>query len=155
MTSRFPALTLLLLLGTVAVAEAQNAEKRMTVFVTAALDGTTTNGTKDDPTSKDLIGSVVDVKNAIKGSGMRGRRKHLELVAAATEAELIVEVRGRRSGGGRGLGRTYVLVFAIKHGAEPERVLEANGNGSWKLAGAVAATMVDEYARDHAKAGGD
>jgi hypothetical protein len=161
MTARFHAFaTAIVLLGPVAVADAQSPDRQMTVFVTAALDAAAAQaGTKNDAaTPKDLIGSVVDVKDAISGAGMRGRRKHLVLVGTASEAQLIVEIRGRRSNRGPGLfGRDYILVFALKQGAERERVLEASGKGSWKVAGAVVATMVDEFARDHgavpAKAG--
>jgi hypothetical protein len=155
MTTTIPALAVVMaLLGTVAVADAQSPDRQMTIFVTAALDSAATRGPKDDAaTPKDLIGSVVDVKNAITGAGMRGRRKHLVLVESASEAQLVVEIRGRRSNRGPGLfGREYILVFALKEGAEPERVLEAAGKGSWKVAGAVLATIVDEFARDHGTA---
>jgi hypothetical protein len=154
MTTRLPALALMMLLGTVAVAEAQGPERQLTVFVTAALDGAGQGETKDAASPKDLIGTVVDVKNAITGSGLRGRRKHLVLVGSAAEAQLIVEIRGRRSSYGPGLfGRNYTVLFAIKPRPDaPERVMEASGKGSWKVAGAVVASMVDEFARDHADA---
>lgn len=160
MTTRFHALaTMIVLLGTVTVAEAQRPESQLSVFVSVAPSASTQGDTSYDAATLDeLNGSAVDVKNAITGRGIRGRRKHLVLAKSAAEAQLIVEIQARRSKFGLGLfGRNYYVLFALKPGGllrpeTPVRVIEASGKGSWKVAGAVVASLVDEYARDHADA---
>jgi hypothetical protein len=168
-----------MLLGTVSVAGAAGNEPQLTVFVTATPSA---DVAADSP--EQLAGTVDDVKKAITGAGLRGRRKHLVLVDSPAQAQLLVEVRARRSGSPFGLGvaggvlnRKHFVLFAIKPGATisaerfaaiprtdarerlefgpmrpdaPEWLMEALGRGSWKLAGAIVASLVDDFAEAHA-----
>jgi hypothetical protein len=166
MTRGLRALIPIVFLATVAVAHAQGPDRRLAVFVTAATTAS----------QEDLAGSVEDVKLAVEGAGIRGRRKHLVLVNSAADAHLIVEIRSRRSAFGMPalFGRNYTVLYAVKPGSKitaarfaatrgdgsagragaaaqdaPELLLEASGKGSWKLAGAIAATQVDTLAKKH------
>jgi hypothetical protein len=182
MTARLHALVTVMLLGAASAAHAKGSDSPLTVFVTAAPTANVAGDTPDGAETADkLAGSVDDVKKAITGAGIRGRRKHLVLVDSPAQAQLVVEVRSRRGAfGGLGLfNRFYFVVFAIKPGAklapeqlaalprdhrqgglvakpvtqdDPEWVFEASGRGSWKVAGAVAASMVDRFAEVHAPA---
>lgn len=166
MTRGLKALIPIVFLSTVAVAHAQGPDRRLSVFVTAS---TATS-------QEDLAGSVEDVKRAVEGAGIRGRRKHLTLVDSAAEAHLIVEIRARRSAFGMPVlfGRNYAVVYAVKPGSKvtaatfaamprgdglaggsargdaQELLGEGSGKGSWKVAGAVVASMVDRLAKTHA-----
>jgi hypothetical protein len=124
-------------------------------------------------TSNDQADSVEDVKRGLTGAGLRSRQEHVVLVETAADAHLIVEIRGRRStAGSRGLfGRHYFVLFAVKAGPKltaqqyaaiprnhresglvarprpdvPEWLFEALGGGSWKVAGSVVASLVDQF----------
>jgi hypothetical protein len=167
MTRGLKALIPIVFLSAVAVAHAQGPDRRVAVFVTAATTA-----------SQEMAGSVEDVKRAVEGAGIRGRRKHLTLVDSATDAHLIVELRARRSAFGMPVlfGRNYTVIYAVKPGSKitaaqfarmprgdgsadrtgaaaqdpPELLLEASVKGSWKLAGAIVATRVDTLAERHA-----
>ena len=165
MTRCLKALIPFVFLSTVAVAHAQGPDRRLSVFVTASTAAS----------QEDLAGSVEDVKRAVEGAGIRGRRKHLTLVDSAAEAHLIIEIRARRSAFGMPLlfGRNYAVVYAVKPGSKitsaqfaamPVAMAspaigpcgragvagEGSGKGSWKVAGAVVASMVDTLAKTQA-----
>ena len=159
MITRLHAFVSLLVLGTAAVAAAapRSPESPMTVFVTVAAGSPAGADVQYDAATLDeLIGSAEDVKKAVVGAGIRGRRKHLVLVDSAAEAQLVVEVQARRSKYGFGVfGRNYFVLFGIKRGGQlstglVERSVEAHGKGSWKVAGAVVADIVDRFAEDQA-----
>jgi hypothetical protein len=168
MTRGLKALIPIVFLSAVAVAHAQGPDRRLAVFVTAAPSA-----------SQEMAGSVEDVKLAVEGAGIRGRRKHLTLVNSAADAHLIVELRARQSAFGMPLlfGRNYAVFYAVKPGSKitaaqfaamprgdgsagrtgaaaqdaPELLLAASGKGSWKVAGAIVASRVDSLAKKHAE----
>ena len=167
MTRGLKALIPIVFLSTVAVAHAQGPNRGLAVFVTTAPSA-----------SQEMAGSVEDVQRAVEGVGIRGRRKHLTLVDSAADAHLIVELRERRSAFALPVlfGRHYAVLYAVKPGSKittaqfaamprgdgsagrtgaaaqdaPELLLEASAKGSWKLAGAIVATRVDQLAKKHA-----
>lgn len=63
-----------------------------------------------------LAESAEDVRKAIAGTGLRGRRQNLRLVDSAADAQLIVEIKGRRSGGGLLLARSHSVLVGVKAG---------------------------------------
>ena len=109
MTRGLKALIPIVFLSAVAVAHAQGPDRRLAVFVTAAPSA-----------SQEMAGSVEDVKRAVEGAGIRGRRKHLTLVDSAADAHLIVELRARRSAFGMPVlfGRNYTVIYAVKPGSK-------------------------------------
>ena len=70
------------------------------------------------------VDSIEDIIRALGGTGLAGRRKHVQVVTSAAEAQLIVEIKDRRSAIGVGTllnmvanKRRYVL-YAIKAGPQ-------------------------------------
>jgi hypothetical protein len=77
-----------------------------------------------------LIDSVEDIKQALGGYGLAGKKENVRLVDTASEAQLIVDVVGRRSGSGGQAGGLlalrddrYWVLLAIRGGPmlSPER----------------------------------
>jgi hypothetical protein len=77
-----------------------------------------------------LTDSVQDIKEALRGDGLAGKKENVRLVDSAADAQLIAEVIGRRSGSGGQAGGLlalrddkYWVLLAIKAGPKlaPER----------------------------------
>jgi hypothetical protein len=70
-----------------------------------------------------LVDSVEDIRQALTGHGLAGKKENVKLVDTAADAEFVVEVVGRRSGHGGQAGGLlairadqYWILFAIKAG---------------------------------------
>jgi hypothetical protein len=98
-----------------------------------------------------LADSAEDIKKSVVGDGMAGRKENIKLVDSADQAQLIVEVNGRRSassGGGGLLGAVrddqYWISFFVKGGpkltAQQFAAVPTNyrfrrfGHRAWRLA---------------------
>ena len=91
---------------------------------------------------KGINDSVQDVIESIRGKGMAGRKERVELTSSAEEADLVVEVRARRSGKTLPTqfkpDRCYVL-FSLGPGGkvDPERFARVPASyrpGKWNAA---------------------
>ena len=204
MTRRYMSAALALLVGTSSVLQAQSPAEVLSVFVAVApviSDSQTeeqrqaafADGAKKskDPAAalanakllcgrvdqNELAGSIDDTRKGITGAGLRGRRNHVVLADSAADADLIVELKCRRSARGSGglFGRQHFVLFGIKPGPKlnadrfaamprndrvggllvraesstPEWMFEAVGAGSWKVAGSVVASLVDTFAASY------
>jgi hypothetical protein len=77
-----------------------------------------------------LTDSVEDIRQALTGRGLAGKKENVRLVETAADAQLVVEVVGRRSGSGGQAGGLLALrddrfwvLLAVKAGPKlsPER----------------------------------
>jgi hypothetical protein len=123
-----------------------------------------------------VVDSIEDSRKGFSGAGMRSKRENVILVDSADAAQVIVELRGRRTAPGVGLfGQQFIVLAAIKPGPKlgaaqfaaipraerteefvrgpqpdaPEWLFEAVGTGSWKSAGTVVSNRVAKFLSDN------
>jgi hypothetical protein len=73
-------------------------------------------------TQDGLTDSVEDIRQGLAGRGLASKKENITVVDAAADAQLIVEVAGRRSVAGTGFGvaallnKTFLMMLTIKAG---------------------------------------
>lgn len=89
-----------------------------------------------------LVDSAEDIRKAILGDGMSGEKNQIRIVSSAEEAELIVEVNGRRSSSSGAMGGLmalrddqFYISFLVKAGPKLQAARFANVPRSYRLRG--------------------
>ena len=92
--------------------------------------------------SESLADSADDIRKAILGEGMSGEKNHIRVVSSADEAQLIVEVNGRRSSSSGATGGLmalrddqFYISFLVKAGPKLEAERFANVPRTYRLRG--------------------
>lgn len=92
--------------------------------------------------SEGLADSAEDIRKAILGEGLSGEKNHIRIVSSADEAQLIVEVNGRRSSYSGATGGLmalrddqFYISFLVKAGTKLEAERFANVPRTYRLRG--------------------